>query len=170
MVKSSKKPKMTVAPTETRSTAPASDETDLACVVGIGASAGGLEAIDELLASLPDDKVRHVYTITDNGCGTSKDFQRRMFEPYGQENAVKRTERRGTGLGQFIAKKMADAMGGTIKCESARMMLERIGMTCEFAENSQAAVQMVDEPLDMESSYTTLYRWIIQQDNPTAKG
>ncbi|MCH3942157.1 MAG: chemotaxis protein CheB [Atopobiaceae bacterium] len=67
---------------------------------------------------LPDGRVRHEYTITDNGCGMSKDFQKKMYQPFEQEETVSRGERVGSGLGLFITKKLVDEMDGRIECVS----------------------------------------------------
>ncbi len=59
-----------------------------------------------------------IHTISDNGVGMSKEFQKRMFEPFAKEmNSLSVTEG-GSGLGLVIVKRIVDAMNGSIKCES----------------------------------------------------
>ena len=65
-----------------------------------------------------DEKhIQHIYTISDNGYGMSKEFQRRMYLPFEQENS-EFSASEGTGLGLFIAKRLVDMLEGTIECES----------------------------------------------------
>lgn len=56
--------------------------------------------------------------IIDNGIGMSKEFQKRLFEPFSQENRSDDPEMRGTGLGLAITKRLMDAMGGKISVTS----------------------------------------------------
>jgi len=57
-------------------------------------------------------------TVSDTGIGMSEEFQRRLFEPFSQENRVDASAQRGSGLGLAIVKKIIDIMGGTIEVES----------------------------------------------------
>jgi len=71
---------------------------------------------------LPGGKIRHEYTVTDNGAGMSPEFQKKMYEPFMQENAIYAPAHgagAGTGLGLYIVHKLVDAMDGTISCTSA---------------------------------------------------
>ena len=65
-----------------------------------------------------DGNIFSVHTITDNGVGMSKDFQKRMFQPFVKEKNELSEIEGGTGLGLAISKKLLDSMGGTITCES----------------------------------------------------
>jgi signal transduction histidine kinase len=58
------------------------------------------------------------HTISDNGVGMSKSFQKYMFEPFSKEaNCLSEIEG-GTGLGLVITKNIIEALGGTIKYKS----------------------------------------------------
>ena len=48
----------------------------------------------------------------------SKEFQKRIFEPFAQEHTGSRTKYSGTGLGMPIVKNLVEKMGGTIRFES----------------------------------------------------
>ena len=48
----------------------------------------------------------------------SEAFQKRIFEPFAQEDVGSRTKYAGTGLGMPITKKLVEKMGGTISFES----------------------------------------------------
>lgn len=56
--------------------------------------------------------------ISDTGCGISKEFQKKMFQPFTQENAVHTGSVEGTGLGLQIVNQIVTAMNGTIDVES----------------------------------------------------
>jgi signal transduction histidine kinase len=51
--------------------------------------------------------------VTDNGVGIPDDYQKKIFEMFCKANATK-----GTGLGLYIVKLLAEAMGGTVAVES----------------------------------------------------
>lgn len=59
----------------------------------------------------------YTFCIKDNGCGMSKEFQKKMFEPFVEEHKMK-TEIPSSGLGLFIVKKLVDQMQGVIFVES----------------------------------------------------
>jgi signal transduction histidine kinase/CheY-like chemotaxis protein len=58
--------------------------------------------------------------ITDTGVGMSKEFQKRMFEPFEREKTPTVSGVEGTGIGLSIAKRLAEKMGGSLTCESER--------------------------------------------------
>ena len=80
--------------------------------------------------------------IRDTGIGMSEEFQKRLFEPFQQENASVRTKYGGTGLGLSIAKSLTDKMGGTIACESKKgvgtTFTIRIPFEVNFSEHVDA--------------------------------
>ena len=57
-------------------------------------------------------------TISDNGCGMSKEFVKRIFQPFSQENNPYTNQIQGTGLGLALTNKIVTAMGGSIEIES----------------------------------------------------
>ena len=58
-----------------------------------------------------------VFHIKDDGIGMSEDFQKRMFEPFVQENRAE-SEFSGTGLRLAIVKQAVDLLHGTIEVHS----------------------------------------------------
>ena len=60
--------------------------------------------------------VSRTSTITDQGCGMSDDFMKRMFNPFEQES--KENALAGTGLGLSIVQRIVIMMGGTITVRS----------------------------------------------------
>jgi two-component system CheB/CheR fusion protein len=94
---------------------------------------GGKVDFEITSTELAEGGVRHVYAISDNGCGMSADFQRRMYEPFEQEETITRGESVGTGLGLFISKKLVDEMGGKLECESKQNAGTTFRLTIDYA-------------------------------------
>ncbi len=66
---------------------------------------------------------RHIvssYAVKDNGIGMSEGFQKRLFEPFSQEDNGARTHYAGTGLGMAISKQYVELMDGTITVHSKK--------------------------------------------------
>ena len=70
--------------------------------------------------SSTEDTALYQFVCEDNGQGMSEEFQKRMFEPFTQENSDARTNYQGTGLGLAITKGLIDQMGGTIEVQSEK--------------------------------------------------
>ncbi|MDD3340296.1 MAG: PAS domain-containing protein, partial [Lachnospiraceae bacterium] len=73
-----------------------------------------------------DGKYGMQCTVRDNGIGMSQEFQKRLFEPFSQENRDTNSIEPGTGLGLAIVKNLVEAMGGSIRASST------IGKGTEF--------------------------------------
>ncbi|MCL4101963.1 ATP-binding protein [Fibrobacter sp. HC4] len=65
-------------------------------------------------------------TITDTGCGMSKEFLPHVFEEFARENTSIGNRIEGSGLGMSIVKRLVDLMNGTIEVHSEK----GIGTTC----------------------------------------
>ena len=79
----------------------------------------------KIILSLREDdgeEGRAVYTFTceDTGIGMSREYQKRVFEPFTREDESVKTAYNGTGLGMPIAKKLAETMGGSISFTSEK--------------------------------------------------
>lgn len=61
-------------------------------------------------------KRRIRFIVADNGMGMTREFMRRMFEPYERAQGVRAVE--GRGLGLAIVREMAERLGGTIHVRS----------------------------------------------------
>ena len=69
----------------------------------------------------PKGRGCYEFRIKDNGIGMSEEFQKKLFDPFSQEDdANARTQYKGTGLGMAITKKYVDMMGGSIAVESKK--------------------------------------------------
>ena len=67
-----------------------------------------------------EGRVTIEFICRDTGIGMTKDFKKRLFEPFAQEHTGSRTKFSGTGLGMPITKKLIEKMGGTITFESKK--------------------------------------------------
>ena len=83
---------------------------------------GGKITLD--ISTYPGTDEKHIiirYVVQDNGIGMSEEFQKKLFEPFSQEDDTNaRTQYKGTGLGMAITKKYVDMMGGSIDVESKK--------------------------------------------------
>lgn len=59
-------------------------------------------------------------TCADTGTGMSKDFQKKMFEPFARESEENENVYGGIGLGLSVVRKLVDKMGGQIGVESEK--------------------------------------------------
>lgn len=60
------------------------------------------------------------FYVRDNGIGMSEEFQKKLFEPFEQENSEESSQQQGTGLGLSIVKELVELMGGTIHIRSSQ--------------------------------------------------
>jgi signal transduction histidine kinase len=66
-----------------------------------------------------DIKTKRIYIdITDTGIGMSKETMDKLFGKFSRANNANSVNTSGTGLGLYVALKMAEAMGGHISCTS----------------------------------------------------
>lgn len=109
------------------------------------------------------DKAQICFVCADTGIGMSEEFQKRMFEPFTQENAGARSVYGGTGLGMSIAKSLVDKMGGTIGVESKQGVGTTYTITLPFAIDNTAA----EEPERQQTDLTVLQgrRMLLAEDN-----
>lgn len=78
---------------------------------------GGHVSLSISHEKVDDEKERVCFTVKDDGIGMSEEFvKNRMFKPFEQEEQGSELE--GTGLGLSIVKRLVEAMGGSIRCES----------------------------------------------------
>lgn len=84
-----------------------------------------------------DDKMVNVrFICEDTGIGMSKEFQRKAFEPFAQEDIPVRPKYTGTGLGLAIVKELVDQMNGTITFTSELGKGTKFIITIPFALNT----------------------------------
>lgn len=97
--------------------------------------------------SATNEHVTYQFTIEDSGIGMSDDFQKRIFEPFTQEQNDARTCYRGTGLGMAITKSLVEQMGGAISVQSRLGVGSRFIVTIpiERADEEEEIVRPAEE-------------------------
>jgi signal transduction histidine kinase/ActR/RegA family two-component response regulator len=68
--------------------------------------------------SAEDGKALYRFEVQDTGMGMSEEFQKKIFDPFTQEDGGARTTYKGSGLGMAITKQYVELMGGTIQVQS----------------------------------------------------
>ncbi|MFZ2757196.1 MAG: ATP-binding protein [Atopobiaceae bacterium] len=63
-------------------------------------------------------RIHDKITVSDDGVGMSREFLKKVFEPFAQERTEKTAHIGGSGLGLSIVKDIVDLMGGRIEVES----------------------------------------------------
>ena len=123
----------------------------------------GRVMLDCFELSCTGDKVQICFVCADTGIGMSEEFQKRMFEPFAQENAGARSVYGGTGLGMSITKSLVDKMGGTIGVESQQGVGTTYTITLPFAVDNAATA----EPEQQQTDLTVLQgrRLLLAEDN-----
>jgi len=96
------------------------------------------------------DEISTIFTVTDTGCGISKDFQKHIFEAFSQERNKLKTSQKGTGLGLAISQMLSDQMGGNLSVESELGK----GSTFTFTLSSKIATQKQVSDFILSSTVT----------------
>jgi signal transduction histidine kinase/DNA-binding NarL/FixJ family response regulator len=88
-----------------------------------------------------------VISVADTGPGIAPELRERLFQPFEQGTD---TSTGGTGLGLAISKRLAEAMGGTLRLDAAVGRLEparATGIGARFELALPTAVAAVEEPI-----------------------
>lgn len=94
---------------------------------------GGSVTVKAAVTAQTADTVTCCFTVSDTGIGMSREFQKRMFEPFAQENNDARSQLKGSGLGLSIVKKIVDFKHGTIQVDSTQGKGTIISVTLTFS-------------------------------------
>ena len=113
---------------------------------------------------------RFKFTVTDNGIGMSKEFQKHIYESFSRaENSVT-NKVQGTGLGMAITKSIVDAMGGGISLESEPGKGSRFEVMLEFKvdEAAEHAAKQPASPARLPEKESVLagMNFLCAEDNP----
>ena len=110
---------------------------------------GGTVTLD--VSSHPGEDDKHIvarYIVKDNGIGMSEEFQKKLFNPFSQEDdRGARTQYKGTGLGMAIAKEYVEMMGGSIAVESQKGVGTTFTVEIPLELTEQGIHQKQEEPV-----------------------
>ena len=107
---------------------------------------GGTVTFDAAEIAFKDETAIFRFIISDTGIGMKEGYLEHIFEPFWQENAVKRSNYQGTGLGMSIVKNLIDKMNGTIEVYSKENVGSRFTIVLPFAVNQgDSAVHNVED-------------------------
>lgn len=90
---------------------------------------------------LTDNMIDAVFVVEDSGCGMSRAFQKRLFDPFTQENRDPSLYGTGTGIGLTISKRFAVLMDGDITAESTEGKGSTFTFTAKFDRCSGGDVE-----------------------------
>lgn len=79
---------------------------------------GNIEFDIEELVSEDSEKAKFKFTVTDTGCGMSKEYLEHIFEPFSRAEVSSTNHVQGTGLGMAITKSIVELMQGQISIDS----------------------------------------------------
>ena len=116
-----------------------------------------------------DDRyAKEIIKVKDNGCGMSKEFLKRIFNPFEQERTAGTSSIQGTGLGLTISRNIAREMCGDITVESEL----GIGSTFTLVYRYEYRTVDVNEPYSIEKEEEREFeklrgkKVLLAEDNP----
>ena len=95
-----------------------------------------------------EDKVLVRFVIKDEGVGMSKEFLKKLFQPFERENNSTISGVAGTGLGLAITKSIIEMMNGTINVESE--LGKGTEITVDIPFDIPTLTEIKDEEVDYE--------------------
>ena len=125
----------------------------------------GKVMLDCYQVSEEQDEVWVRFVCADTGIGMSKEFQKRMYEPFTQENSGARSTYGGTGLGMAITKSLVDKIGGTIEFESQQGVGTTYTITLPFGIDRSAAAQTGPETQATDLTVLKGAHLLLAEDN-----
>ncbi|MFA6830243.1 MAG: response regulator [Bacilli bacterium] len=112
-----------------------------------------------------NNKMRMVSVISDQGCGMSKEYLSKLFQPFEQEENSHSLTEVGTGLGLSIVKSLVELMGGTIKVESELGKGTVVTITLDRMLPSKDQIPVSEKKSDIEFSLSG-YHILLCEDQP----
>ena len=101
---------------------------------------------------------QYEFRIKDNGIGMSREFAKKIFEPFERERTSTVSRIQGTGLGMAITKNIVDMMGGTIEVQTAQ------GKGTEFTVCVPMRAQTEQRPVEKITELEGLKALVVDDD------
>jgi len=105
-------------------------------------------------------------SVSDNGIGMTDEFQRRLFEPFTQENRIDAARDQGSGLGLSIVKRIVDQLGGSIEVSSAPGSGSTFSIPLSFDYISEAKAARAAEHTGTPTESLRGKRMLLCEDHP----
>lgn len=102
--------------------------------------------------SFDGESGEYEFVCADSGIGMSEEFQKRMYEPFAQEDPSFKNSYGGSGLGLAIVKKLVDALDGTIDVQSTRGVGTMFTVRLRFKTDKEAANGNADTAKEIVSA------------------
>ncbi len=103
------------------------------------------------------------FVCEDTGIGMSEEYQKKIFEPFTQEDNSVQSKYGGTGLGMPIAKGLVDKMNGTLTFESKEGKGTTFVITIPFRIDSERKETVSESTAEKPS--ISGYRLLVVEDN-----
>ncbi len=108
--------------------------------------AGGKVTVTVTTAPVTAGKLPVTVVTQDTGCGISKEFLPKVFEPFAQERRSESSTQPGNGLGLAIVKKLVEALGGKIAITSQVDVGTTVTVQLDFVYKGPAATPAAAAP------------------------
>jgi two-component system sensor histidine kinase RpfC len=121
----------------------------------------------ELAVELVDqsaDSYRLRFSVSDTGIGIPEEFKDKLFQPFAQVEQGASRRYGGTGLGLALSKKIVEAMGGDLRCESRLGAGSRFWFEIALAHVKPAASAPAAK---MPAAIVPAKRILVAEDNLT---
>ena len=105
------------------------------------------------------------FECADNGIGMSREFQKKMFEPFIQEAPDEYNPYGGIGLGLAIVKKLVEKMGGTISVDSERGVGTKFTVRLPFVADDNENAQNDFSGDENDNTLPDGIRVLVAEDN-----
>ena len=115
---------------------------------------GKINFFVEELVSKKEGMATFQFVIEDTGIGISKQFLKKIYEPFAQDIEKSRSKYQGTGLGMTIVKRLLDRLGGTLEIESELGVGSKFVVCIDF-EIDKNAKDFVDEVCEVSKEADT---------------
>ncbi|MCI8484866.1 MAG: response regulator [Lachnospiraceae bacterium] len=127
---------------------------------------GEISVCVEELASLHQNYGCYQFVIADNGYGMSKEFQKKLFEPFERSGDPRVENLEGTGLGMPIAYNLVQLMQGDIQVESELNQGSKFTVTLFFPLQNEADQKQVEaQEMEKEPASFPGKRVLLVEDN-----
>jgi signal transduction histidine kinase/CheY-like chemotaxis protein len=122
--------------------------------------------------ALPNRRAALMLAVSDTGIGITREVQEKLFTPFAQGDESMSRRFGGTGLGLTICRRLAEAMGGSIRIESApgQGATFVVDLTVDVADNPDDALPEKAHAGDAAALMTfPNARVLVAEDQPSGR-